>query len=99
MSCITSLQLFSNYGSMANLNFKGSLYDFSLGSMPISASALPNHVQDLLAKLKDFMQEYVYPNESIFEEHQKSDDCWQPHPLMEELKVFTVFSKILKIFT
>lgn len=77
--------------STANLNFKGPLYDdFFLGLMPISATALPDHVQDLLAKLKDFMKEHVYPNESIFEEHQKSDDCWQPHPLMEELKVLIV---------
>ncbi len=59
----------------------------SLGLMPISANALPDHVQELLTKLKDFMKEHVYPNESIFEDHQKSNDCWKPHPLMETLKV------------
>jgi hypothetical protein len=55
----------------------------------MSANALADHVQDLLATLQDFMKEHVYPNESVFEEHQKSEDCWKPHPLMEQLKVFT----------
>ena len=55
--------------------------------MPISANSLPDHVQKLLAKLQEFMMENVYPNESVFEEHQKSEDCWKPHPLIEKLKV------------
>ncbi|CAB4042247.1 acyl- dehydrogenase family member 10-like isoform X1, partial [Paramuricea clavata] len=56
------------------------------GFMPMSANALADDVQDLLATLQDFMKEHVYPNESVFEEHQKSEDCWKPHPLMEQLK-------------
>ena len=62
-------------------------HNLSSGFMPLSAASLPDHVQDLLAKLQEFMKENVYPNESVFEEHQKSQDCWQPHPLLETLKV------------
>ena len=60
---------------------------FLSGSMPFTSSALPGHVQDMLMKLREFMKENVYPNEAIFQEHQQSDDCWKPHPLMEQLKV------------
>ena len=58
----------------------------SEGLMPFSATALPDHVQKLLAKLQEFMKENIYPNQSVFEEHQKSEDCWKPHPLIETLK-------------
>lgn len=56
------------------------------GLMPISVTALPDHVQKIRQKLRDFMESYVYPNETILNEHQSSQDCWNPHPLMEDLK-------------
>ena len=33
------------------------------------------------------MDEHVYPNEAEFNRHQASENCWTPHPLVEEIKV------------
>lgn len=33
------------------------------------------------------MEEHVYPNEAEFNQHQASEHCWTPHPLVEEIKV------------
>ena len=60
--------------------------------MPVSASALSDHVQKMQQKLREFMESYVYRNEKILSEHQSSQDCWNPHPLMEEMKVIFVFA-------
>lgn len=42
----------------------------------------------LREQLLDFMDEYIYPNESVYEEQlNQADTRWQVPPIMEELKV------------
>ena len=72
-----------------SVNGKSQSRFFFAGLMPISTDALRPDVQEMLATLKDFMSENVFPNERIFEEHQHSENCWTPHPLLDELKVET----------
>lgn len=43
-------------------------------------------VKSLVAKLRDFMEEYIYPNEDLFEE-QLAKDLWSTTPLTEQLKL------------
>ena len=43
-------------------------------------------VQELRKKLAAFMHQHVYPNEHKWHEHVKSEQRWQPVPLIEELK-------------
>src|SRR5262245_28565565 len=43
-------------------------------------------VQALQAKLSDFMDAHVYPNEARFEEELNAGGRWQPTKVMEELK-------------
>jgi len=42
--------------------------------------------REIYARLRDFMEEHVYPNERAFHEQIEEGDRWQPVPLMEELK-------------
>jgi acyl-CoA dehydrogenase len=44
-------------------------------------------VQELRKRLGEFMAEHVYPNEKSWENHVKSEQRWQPVPVIEELKV------------
>jgi acyl-CoA dehydrogenase len=44
-------------------------------------------VQELRKRLMDFMAEHVYLNEKNWENHVKSEQRWQPVPVIEELKV------------
>ena len=57
------------------------------GPLPSDLKSLPSRVQDMYQQLTDFMSEYVYPNEAELSRHQASEDCWTPHPLVEEIKV------------
>jgi acyl-CoA dehydrogenase len=43
-------------------------------------------VQDLQKRLRAFMEEHIYPNESKYPEHAEGPDRWQPVPAIEELK-------------
>lgn len=43
-------------------------------------------VQELRERLLAFMQQYVYPAESVFEQQVNAGDRWQPTAVMEELK-------------
>ncbi|MDA0225079.1 MAG: acyl-CoA dehydrogenase family protein, partial [Proteobacteria bacterium] len=43
-------------------------------------------VKDLRARLIAFMEEHVYPNESKYYAHVRSDKRWEPVPIIEELK-------------
>ncbi len=43
-------------------------------------------VQELRKQLSGFMAEHVYPNEKTWEKHVKSEQRWQPVPIIEELK-------------
>lgn len=48
---------------------------------------LSDSAKALLEKLHQFMDQHVYPNESVFQEqHAKQDDPWVTPPIMEELK-------------
>lgn len=62
-------------------------HPFDTGLLPVDLKALPSHVQDMYKQLSDFMEEHVYPNEAEFNQHQASEHCWTPHPLVEEIKV------------
>ena len=42
--------------------------------------------KEIYGRLRDFMEEHVYPNEKKFHEQIEQGDRWQPVPLMEELK-------------
>lgn len=57
------------------------------GPLPSDLKSLPFRVQDMYQQLTDFMSEYVYPSEAELSRHQASEDCWTPHPLVEEIKV------------
>lgn len=43
-------------------------------------------VKDLQKRLLAFMDEYIYPNEEVYEEHIQGPNRWQPVPIIEELK-------------
>lgn len=44
-------------------------------------------VKELMEKLTNFMEEYIYPNETVYEEQlRESEDRWDTPPIMEELK-------------
>ena len=48
----------------------------------------PPRVQKLVAHLKRFMEEHVYPSEHILDAHAADPNTkWTVHPRMEELKV------------
>lgn len=42
--------------------------------------------KDLIARVKEFMDAHVYPNEHRFEEEVNTGDRWQPTQIIEELK-------------
>jgi len=56
------------------------------GTMAIDLASLPSRVQNMHKQLTVFMKEHVYPNEAEFNRHQASENCWTPHPLVEEIK-------------
>jgi acyl-CoA dehydrogenase len=43
-------------------------------------------VKDLQRRLTAFMEEHIYPNESLWHQQINSGDRWQPAPIIEELK-------------
>lgn len=48
---------------------------------------LTGHAKELHGKLLQFMDEHIYPNESVFrEQHAAQEDPWLTPPIMEELK-------------
>ncbi|RMX53502.1 hypothetical protein pdam_00017335 [Pocillopora damicornis] len=66
--------------------YSTSAHTGSPGPLPSDLKSLPSRVQDMYQQLTDFMSEYVYPNEAELSRHQASEDCWTPHPLVEEIK-------------
>ncbi|KAG8429461.1 hypothetical protein GDO86_020134, partial [Hymenochirus boettgeri] len=68
-----------------------SMHSPSTGSLIISPNALSGKVLDLYHKLKNFIEINIYPAEQEFRNYQLSEKRWTPHPLIEELKVFTEF--------
>ena len=45
-----------------------------------------DRAQELQARVKAFMDQYLYPNEGTFIQQRDAGDRWEPLPLMEELK-------------
>jgi len=43
-------------------------------------------VQDLQKRLRAFMDEYIYPNEPVFDAQQREGERWKVIPIIEELK-------------
>ena len=55
--------------------------------LPVSVSQLRPKAQKLYAQLDAFMKEEVYPREKEISIERSGNEKWQPHPLIEELKV------------
>ena len=45
-----------------------------------------DRAKELQARVKAFMDRYLYPNEGTFIQQRDAGDRWEPLPLMEELK-------------
>jgi alkylation response protein AidB-like acyl-CoA dehydrogenase len=45
-----------------------------------------DRARELQARVKDFMDQFLYPNEGTFMQQRDAGDRWEPLPLMEELK-------------
>ena len=45
-----------------------------------------DRVRELESKLRAFMDEHIYPNEKLHAEQLRSNDRWQPTPVLETLK-------------
>ena len=43
-------------------------------------------VKDLQKRLLAFMDEYIYPNEKVFQQQIETGDRWEPTAIIEELK-------------
>ncbi|XP_072339724.1 acyl-CoA dehydrogenase family member 10-like isoform X1 [Scyliorhinus torazame] len=56
------------------------------GHLIISPGGLPARVQELYAKLTEFMDKHIYPQEQELMDHQRAGNRWIPNPRMEELK-------------
>ena len=77
--------------SSARCNVSGSSSSGSSAAGSASAGGffvegLSPRVQQLRTDLLTFMEQYVYPSESAFEEHAAGTNRWTVLPLMEELK-------------
>ena len=59
----------------------------SKGVLIFSPEGLPHRVRELYKRLKEFMEQHVYPAEPELQRHQSSAERWTPSPLVEELKV------------
>lgn len=58
----------------------------SQGGLPINLNSLPSRVQQMHKQLTEFIDQNVFPNEAEFNRHQSSEDCWTPHPMVEQIK-------------
>ncbi|XP_038061389.1 acyl-CoA dehydrogenase family member 10-like isoform X2 [Patiria miniata] len=56
------------------------------GLLAISVSALSGHAQSLYNQVNEMITKYVYPVERELYAHQLSDNKWNPHPIIEQLK-------------
>lgn len=64
----------------------------AVGEIPIALMTrdvinFPPRLRELRTRLLEFMEEVVCPAERTLMDHQMSQDRWQPHPLVEEMKV------------
>ncbi|KAM9622227.1 acyl-CoA dehydrogenase family member 10 isoform 2-T2 [Trichechus inunguis] len=59
----------------------------SKGALVISPEGLSQPVRELYHRLKQFIEQRVYPVEQELRSHQASADRWTPSPLIEDLKV------------
>ena len=66
-----------------------------IGLMTGDTGDFPPKLGDLRKKLLDFMEEVVYPAEHTLADHQMSPDRWEPHPLVEDMKVWLLTLQIL----
>ena len=59
----------------------------SKGALIFSPEGLSPRVRELYQRLKEFMEQHVYPAEPELQRHQVSAERWTPSPLVEDLKV------------
>lgn len=55
--------------------------------IPFNHTALRQEVQHLYGKLLNFMEEEIYPRERAWNVYYTSENRWNPHPDVEDLKV------------
>lgn len=53
---------------------------------PYPGFQVTERAREIYQRLHGFMEEHVYPNETLFHEQIEEGERWQPVPLMEELK-------------
>ena len=58
----------------------------------------PHRLKALRTQLLEFMEEVVYPVEKTLMDHQVSANRWEPHPLVEDMKVRTSIDFVFNIF-
>ncbi|XP_044786130.1 acyl-CoA dehydrogenase family member 10 isoform X2 [Bubalus bubalis] len=58
----------------------------SKGALIFSPEGLSPRVRELYQRLKEFMEQHVYPAEPELQRHQVSAERWTPSPLVEDLK-------------
>jgi acyl-CoA dehydrogenase len=94
-SILAGVQARSKAGNASNKNASKLATDENIRALATTAlkiifsASMPPMVlksERLLRQLTQFMQDHVFPAESILDAHASGSDRWTIHPLMEELK-------------
>ncbi len=67
-------------------------------SQPSELYALSDRAKDIRLRLVAFMDEHVYPAESLYREQGSTGDRWQPRPIVEDLKAKAKASNLWNLF-
>lgn len=67
-------------------------------SQPSEFYSISDRVKDIRLRLLAFMDEHVYPAESLYREQGLTGDRWQPRPIVEDLKAKAKASDLWNLF-
>ncbi len=67
-------------------------------SQPSEFYSLSDRAKDIRLRLLAFMDEHVYPVESLYREQGLTGDRWQPRPIVEDLKAKAKASNLWNLF-
>jgi len=67
-------------------------------NQPTELYATSARAKDIRSRLLAFMNESIYPNESIYREQGLSGDRWQPRPIVEDLKARAKLAQLWNLF-
>ncbi len=67
-------------------------------SQPSEFYSLSDRAKDIRLRLLAFMDEHVYPAESLYREQGLTGDRWQPRPIVEDLKAKAKASNLWNLF-